>query len=102
MKRSKRPAPGFAGAQARIRAEAAMTTSAPKFRAAPASETPALAGVLTAARSAIEEGLPKFLDHAGERYRLAFSGAVRVEVFLVAGPAQSLFTGLTVFATPGA
>ena len=101
-KRSKRPVPRFADAQARILAEAATTKTAPQVRIACASETPALQAVLVATRSAIEETLPQFVDHAGTRYRVALSGAALVQVSLGADPAQSLFTGATMFASPGA
>lgn len=87
--------------QARIIDEARRAGASPFPQVRPAEETPALAGLLTAARSAIEESLPRFIEHAGLRYRVRLQGFVKVAVCKPGASDEPLFLGGLMFDTTG-
>ena len=102
MSRSRKRSATFEAARARVQVEAAQTRAAPVLMAKPSTETPALHGLLTAVREAIEGRLPIRITHAGTAYRLRLSALVRVEVLDGVHDASDeiLFTGGLIATTP--
>lgn len=83
----------FASVHSRIVAEAKKATSAPKPRAAPASETPELEVLLVAIRQAIEDALPARLVVNGAAFSLSVDYAIQVDVMKPGAGGDFLFSG---------
>lgn len=102
MSRTPKRSATFEAARARVQAEAAQTRAAPVLMAKPSTDTPALHGLMTAIREAIEDAFPHEIAHAGFAYRLRLSALVRVEVLDGVHDASDeiLFTGGLIATTP--
>lgn len=94
-KPSKRPGRAARDVHALIRDEAERLRQAPEFGIRDAEELPAVAGLLHAARQAIESAVPSAFWHEGRRYYLRAALAVQLNVFDAPGAAAPLVRGAT-------
>ena len=99
MRRHNKPSASFEADRARLQAEAARSRNAPRFRAHPSSETPALHSLLTAIRGEIEEALPHQINHAGATYTLELMACVHVKVRDADRRDEFLFEGAVIAGT---
>lgn len=94
-KPSKRPGRAARDVHALIREEAERLRQAPGFGMCDAEALPAVAGLLNAARQAVETAVPAAFDYAGRRYYLRACLAAQLDVFDAPGAAAPLVRGAT-------
>lgn len=94
-KPSKRPGRAARDVHALIREEAERLHQAPRFGVRDADDLPAVAGLLHAARQAVESAVPSAFEYAGRRYYLRACLAVQLSVFDAPGAAVPLVRGAT-------
>lgn len=85
-----------ADVHARIAAEAEAVRSSPRLALQPAENTPALNGLLNAARQAMTDGVPAKFEHEGRPYYLRVSfGVVSIKVFESATASEPITQAIT-------
>jgi hypothetical protein len=94
-KASKRPGRVARDVHDRIRAEAEALSRAPRFGVREPDGLPGVAGLLTAAREAVEAAMPSAFDYEGRRYFLRARLAIQVDVFDTPGAGSPLVSGAT-------
>lgn len=94
-KQSKRPGRDARDVHASIRAEAERLATSARCGVRMADELPAVAGLLGAARAAVESAIPSGFDYEGRRYFLRVCMALQIEVFEGPGSGAPLVRGIT-------
>lgn len=94
-KRSKRPGRAARDVHAAIREQAERLRSAPAPGIRDADDVPEVAGLLGAARQAVESGIPRSIVYFGRPYYLRVRLALQVDVFDSPAAALPLVQGAT-------
>ena len=92
-KQSKRPGRAARDVHARIKTQADVLRSAPRFGVRDAQDAPELEALMFSARRKIEAAMPTTFEHEGRTYYLRTRLAIQFEIFDAPGAGQALMSG---------